>query len=176
MVSLKGGVVGALAAIVMVPAAAAAASTMVDHGQGPTVVHDPAFDDVRTQVHSWTRDGSTQVRLMVSGLPAGQTFGAHVHTGRCGSDPLASGGHYQHSTDPATPLAERELWLDVTTDNRGRATTTTVVPWTFEPGTAGSVVLHAAPTNPVTGAAGPRLVCTTVGFGQGTPKGGHGGH
>ena len=33
---------------------------------------------------------------MVTGLPPNTALGAHVHTGRCGLDPLASGGHYQH--------------------------------------------------------------------------------
>lgn len=175
MVSLKGGVVATLVALTVVPAAAAAASTVVDHGRGPTVVHDTAYASARTQVHAWSRDGYTQVRLMVSGLPAHRTFGAHVHTGRCGTDPLASGGHYQHGTDAATPLGEREIWLDVTTDAKGKGTTTTVVPWTVHAGAAGSVVLHADPTNPVTGAAGARLVCTTVDLGGGS-KGGHAGH
>lgn len=63
MVSLKGGVVATLVALTAVPVAAA-----------------------RTQVHAWARDGYTEVRLMVSGLPANRTFGAHVHTGRCGTD------------------------------------------------------------------------------------------
>ena len=96
-----------------------------------------------------------QERLMVTGLPANRTFGAHVHTAPCGTDPSASGGHYQHSTGASQPLADRELWLDVTTDAQGRGTTTTTVPWTFAPGTAGSVVIHANPTNPTTGAPAP---------------------
>ena len=73
------------------------AGVLVDHGHGPTVVHDTAYDQIKTQVHAWSSDGSTRVRLMVTGLPAGPTFGAHVHTRACGADPLASGGHYQHS-------------------------------------------------------------------------------
>ena len=96
---------------------------------------------------------------------AGRTFGAHVHTGTCGADPLASGGHYQHSTDPAVPLAQREVWLDVTADADGRGVATTTVPWTFAAGSAGSVVIHALPTNTLTGAAGARLACTSVELG-----------
>ena len=157
----------AVAALATVSALPAAASMLVNHGRGPTVVHDSAYSDSRTQVHSWSRDGQTQVRLMVTGLPANRTFGAHVHTAPCGTDPLASGGHYQHSTDASQPLIDREVWLDVTTDAQGRGTTTTTVPWTFAPGTAGSVVIHANPTNPTTGAAGARLTCTTVPFGEG---------
>ena len=152
--------------LVAVPAAAMAAGVVVDHGHGPTVVHDTAYEQIRTQVHAWSSEGTTRVRLMVTGLPARRTFGAHVHTGTCGSDPLASGGHYQHSTDPSAPLAQREVWLDVTADADGRGVATTTVPWAFEPGSAGSVVIHALPTNAQTGAAGARLACTSVAFGD----------
>ena len=165
MLRIRTGVAG-VAAFVMVPTAAVAAGVLVDHGHGPTVTHDPAYADITTQVHAWTRGETTRVRLMVEGLPPGRTFGAHVHTGSCGSDPLASGGHYQHSSDPAVPLAQREVWLDVTSDSDGRGVATTTVPWSFAAGTAGSVVVHALPTNPVTGAAGPRLACTSVAFGE----------
>ena len=156
----------AAAALVAVPTAALAAGVLVDHGHGPTVTHDAAYADIATQVHAWTRGETTRVRLMVEGLPPGRTFGAHVHTGTCGTDPLASGGHYQHSSDPSVPLAQREVWLDVTSDADGRGVATATVPWAFEPGSAGSVVIHAQPTNPVTGAAGARLACTSVAFGD----------
>lgn len=151
--------------LVAVPAAAMAAGVVVDHGHGPTVVHDTAYDGIKTQVHAWSSEGTTRVRLMVTGLPAGRTFGAHVHTGTCGADPLASGGHYQHSIDPSVPLAEREVWLDVTSDANGRGVATSTVPWAFAPGSAGSVVIHALPTNATTGAAGARLACTSVELG-----------
>lgn len=162
----KGLVVAAV--VVAVPAGAAAAVVLVDHGHGPTVTHDTAYSHITTQVHAWARGDSTRVRLMVEGLPPGRTFGAHVHTGTCGTNPAASGGHYQHSTDPAVPLRDREVWLDVTADAQGHATTTTTVPWAFAAGTAGSVVIHANPTNPVDGTAGARLACTTVAFGHHT--------
>jgi Cu-Zn family superoxide dismutase len=143
-----------------------AARVLVDHGHGPTAVHNSTYADLETQVHAWARDGWTTVRLMVDGLPAGQTFGAHVHVAPCGTDPLASGGHFQHSTDPVIPLADREIWLDVTANADGHAVAERTVPWLIEAGTAGSVVIHANPTNPDTGAAGARLVCTNVAFGQ----------
>ena len=152
--------------VVGVPAAGIAARMHVDHGRGPTVVHDAAYDGITTQVHAWSKAGSTRVRLMVEGLPAGRTFGAHVHTLPCGALPTDSGGHYQHSTDTSVPLADREVWLDVTADVDGHAATTTEVPCEIAPGTAGSVVVHALPTNATTGAAGARLACTTVTFGQ----------
>jgi Cu-Zn family superoxide dismutase len=157
--------IAAAVALLAVPGAAVAGSVLVDHGRGPTYTHDPLVSGITTQVHSWARDGSTTVRLMVNGLPPGGTFGAHVHTGSCGADPAASGGHYQHAGAAGT-LAEREVWLDVTADAGGRGVTTTTVPWSFTPGTAGSVVIHALPTNPTTGAAGARLACTSVAFGD----------
>lgn len=168
----------AAAVLVAVPATAAAAGVLVDHGHGPTVAHDPSYDTIKTQVHAWAKDGSTRVRLMVTGLPPDRTFGAHVHTRPCAADPLASGGHYQHPAQVGVPLAEREVWLDVTSDATGRGSTTTTVPWTFAAGTAGSVVIHANPTNPTDGSAGARLACTTVAFGDhegGHARGGAGG-
>ncbi|RYP80789.1 hypothetical protein EKO23_24375 [Nocardioides guangzhouensis] len=101
----------------------------------------------------------------LAGLPPNRSFGAHVHTGHCGTDPLTSGGHYQHSTDPSVPLADREVWLDLTSDEHGRAVAEVIRPWVIPAGAAGSVVIHAAPTNPATGSAGARLLCTDVPFG-----------
>ncbi|QSR30952.1 superoxide dismutase [Nocardioides sp. S5] len=152
-------------AVVALPGAAVAASVLVDHGRGPTYTHDAAYADITTQVHAWTRGETTTVRLMVERLPPGRTFGAHVHTGTCGTDPTTSGGHYQHA-GATGPLAEREVWLDVTSDARGRGVATATVPWSFVPGAAGSVVIHALPTDPTTGAAGARLACTSVAFGD----------
>jgi Cu-Zn family superoxide dismutase len=151
-------------AAVLTPGVAVAAAVVVSHGHGPTVAHDAAFADVRTQVHAWADEDSTRVRLMVNGLPAG-TYGAHVHVNPCGTDPLASGGHYQHAQATGS-LQDREVWLDVTSDGTGSAVAVADVPWVLARGTAGSVVLHAQPTNLVTGAAGARLSCTTVAFGD----------
>ena len=165
MSRIRTGLVAA-AALVAVPTAAVAAGVLVDHGHGPDNTYDAAYDAISTQVHAWTRGDSTTVRLMVNGLPPGRTFGAHVHTGTCSADPATSGGHYQHPTAAAVPLAQREVWLDVTSDAQGRGVATTTVPWSFVAGTAGSVVIHALPTNPQTGVAGARLACTTVAFGD----------
>jgi Cu-Zn family superoxide dismutase len=165
MSRIRTGLAGAVA-LVAVPTAAVAAGVLVDHGHGPSNTYDPAYAAISTQVHAWTRGETTTVRLMVNGLPPGRTFGAHVHTRGCTDDPTASGGHYQHSSDTAVPLAQREVWLDVTSDAQGRGVATTTVPWSFAPGTAGSVVIHALPTNPQTGLAGARLACTSVAFGD----------
>lgn len=163
--SMMGALLGATV-MAAVPTVAVAGRVLVDHGHGPTVVHDPAYSDTRTQVHAWAADGGTEVRLKVSGMPPGRTFGAHVHVAPCGSDPLASGGHYQHGTDATTPLASREVWLDFTTDEHGKGVGGAHVPWLIGAGTAGSVVIHANATNPTSGAAGARLVCTDVPFGE----------
>ncbi|UUZ58766.1 superoxide dismutase family protein [Nocardioides sp. B-3] len=160
---MLGALVGA-GVLVAVPAIAVAERVLVDHGRGPTAVHDAAYSDVTTQVHSRAASGGTDVRLMVRGLPANRSFGAHVHVAPCGTDALASGGHYQHGA--AVTLAEREVWLDFTTNADGEGVGTTHIPWLIAAGTAGSVVIHANPTNTTTGAAGARLVCTTVPFGQ----------
>ena len=159
-----GALVG-VGVLLAVPAVAVAGRTTVDHGHGATVAHDPAYAGVKTQVHAWSKDGETRFRLMATGLPPNRSFGAHVHTGHCGLDPFASGGHYQHPGSTG-PLSEREVWLDITTDDEGRAVSETTRPWTIVAGTAGSVVIHAATTNPGTGAAGARLLCTDVAFGE----------
>lgn len=160
-----GALVGA-GVLLATPAAALAGRTLVDHGQGVTVAHDPAYAAVKTQVHAWSRDGETHFRLMVTGLPPNVALGAHVHTGHCGLDPLTSGGHYQHPGTTTGPLSDREVWLDLVSDERGRAVSETTRPWTIAAGSAGSVVIHAATTNPDTGLAGPRLMCTDVPFGE----------
>lgn len=161
--SIVGALVGA-GVLAAVPTIAIASNVLVDHGQGPTVVHDPAYAGAKTQVHAWARDNSTHLRLMVRGLPAAnRTFGAHVHVAPCGSDPAASGGHYQHGT--AATLAGREVWLDFTTNADGDGVGETDIPWLIAAGTAGSVVIHALPTNAL-GVAGPKLMCTDVPFGQ----------
>ncbi len=159
------GVLVGTGVLLATPAAALAGRTLVDHGHGVTVAHDPAYAAVKTQVHAWSRDGQTRFRLMVTGLPPNAALGAHVHTGRCGLDPLASGGHYQHP-GAAGPLVDREVWLDLTADARGRAVSEATRPWTIAAGSAGSVVIHAATTNPETGVAGARLMCTDVPFGE----------
>ncbi|TNM50194.1 superoxide dismutase family protein [Nocardioides albidus] len=148
-----------------VPALAAADAVTVDHGHGPAYVYDATYAGVRTQVHSRAHDGVTDVRLIVDGMPAGRRFGAHVHLRPCGPLGSDAGGHYQHG-DAGLPLAEREIWLDFTPDADGHGVARARVPWLIAAGTAGSVVVHAAPTDPVTGAAGARLFCTTVPFGQ----------
>lgn len=136
---------------------------------GPTYTHDAAYSGVKTRIHVLTYKNKTVVWLKVSGFPEaaqGKTFGAHVHQNACGPAPTDSGGHYQNPDAPAdTPVRDKEIWLDVKVGKSGRGHATAVAPWLITPGTAGSVVVHAETTNPDTGVAGGRLLCTTVPFG-----------
>ncbi|WP_432091106.1 superoxide dismutase [Streptomyces sp. NRRL F-5630] len=117
------------------------------------------------QVEQRTDGEGTRVTLRVTGLPAGHRYAAHVHTGVCGAEPAAAGGHYQHEKDPVSPSADpayanasNEVWLDVTTDARGDGTASATHPWGFRPGGARSVVLHEA------SAATERAACVSVPF------------
>ncbi|WP_018658172.1 superoxide dismutase family protein [Actinomadura flavalba] len=158
-----------LGAALAVPAAASAAPGL--DVRGPTFVHDAAYARATTRVTTTTlpHDVGT-VRLEVTGFPesaAGRRFGAHVHTGRCGEDPAASGPHYRNPALPEdVPLAAREIWLDLTIRADGSGSADTYVPWTIAQGAANSVVVHERGTDHHTGDAGARLLCTTVPFGS----------
>jgi Cu-Zn family superoxide dismutase len=118
--------------------------------------------------------GQTSVELKVTGLLPNTKYGSHVHTKPCGAKPADSGPHYQHEKDPVTPSvdpkfanAQNEIWLDLTTDAQGSATSTATVKWEFRAGEANSVVIHAAHTSTEhgkAGTAGDRLACLTAQF------------
>ena len=143
-------------------AGAALAGGSATRSTGPDVQHVAgAFDDADAAVQLVrTGEGGTLVTLHVRGVdaPAGTTFGAHVHTARCGTDPMDSGGHYAH-TGTAPSLEAKEVWLDVTVNEAGNGHRQAVRPWLIDESTPRSVVIHASPTNAATGAAGPRLAC-----------------
>ncbi|WP_202919504.1 superoxide dismutase [Saccharothrix deserti] len=117
---------------------------------------------------------STKTLLSVHGLIPNRTYGAHAHQRPCGALATDAGAHHQHVVDPSQPSVdpayanpENEIWLDFTTDDRGRALVDTVVPWRFADRRAGSVVIHAQPTATEpgkAGTAGPRVGCATVKF------------
>ncbi|MGI5341618.1 superoxide dismutase family protein [Streptomyces sp. CA-181903] len=119
--------------------------------------------------------GGTRFVLRLQGLPAGRTFGAHVHRQACGPKPDDAGPHYQNVKDPVQPSVDpayanprNEVWLDVTTDAHGAARAETAVAWRVRPGEARSVVLHEHATDTRAGhagTAGARLACVTVPFG-----------
>jgi hypothetical protein len=155
------------AAVLAVPALAGPFSPL--RSSGPTTVHDANYAGVQTEVHVVnTGDGKTLVTLHASGFPESsrnKTHGAHVHAKACGANTGDSGGHYQNPTPaPDDTLAEKEIWLDLAINSAGRGSAQAIAPWTINPGDAGSVVIHLDPTNPQTGGAAARLLCTTVPF------------
>ena len=112
-------------------------------------------------------DGTTYFVFVVTGLdPAytGKTYGAHVHVGPCvaGNGPAAL-GHYNTGTG-GDPSPDNEVWLDFTVLPGGIGVSRTIVPFEIAPGTARSVVVHEAATQPGTGLAGGRVACLPVQF------------
>ena len=173
---------GAAAALLVVtaiaPMTAGAASSNVAslpptvRADGPTVVHDPTYTGSRVEVRSIDVP-STSLSLMilsVSGMPEstrGRVLGAHAHTKPCADDATASGPHHANPAgDPSKSLAAREVWLDISIDSQGRGTSIALFDWRIRKGDAGSVVIHAQPTNATTGAAGARVLCTTIPLGS----------
>ncbi|MFE2031992.1 superoxide dismutase family protein [Streptomyces scopuliridis] len=140
------------------------------------VTYDWTKVPVGTHITVVERTGArtTGVELAVSGLLPNRVYGAHAHTKPCGRAPEDAGPHYQHikdphqpSTDPAYANAANEVWLDLTTDARGRAVAESTHDWRFRRGEARSVVIHdhGTMTDPGdAGTAGARLACLTVPF------------
>lgn len=119
-----------------------------------------AFAHATARVHVvHTGNEGTHVTLHIVGVdaPAGQTFGAHVHQSRCGATGAAAGPHYHGST--VGPLEDREIWLDFTVNADGIGHAEASRPWSLDETTQHSVIIHALPTNPLTGLAGARLAC-----------------
>lgn len=125
---------------------------------------------------------ATAVKFTVSGLTPNRGYAVHAHTKACGADGKAAGPHYQNridpaatpdkpSTDPAYANRTNEIWLDLTTDAKGSAQTTTTVPFTFTKREPASIVLHkdmVTNTEPgKAGTAGDRIACLTLP--KGTP-------
>jgi Cu-Zn family superoxide dismutase len=162
------GLVATAGLVAMVPAFAGPVSPL--RATGPTNVHNADFSNVTTNVHVVnTGSGKTIITLDVAGLPDAvdnTTLGAHVHVDACGVSSTASGGHYQNPNPPlGATLADKEVWLDLDVNSAGRGRAQAVADWTINAGDAESIVVHALPTNPATGAAGARLFCTNVAFG-----------
>ena len=126
------------------------------------------FDDASARLVMAQRESGTTFVMILSGVSkdaAGQTFGAHLHTGPCvAGSPLAAGPHYNQSVmDAATPTVvsdDTEVWLDFTVRPGGTATAVALVPFTPTPGNR-SVVVHAEETTE-NGTAGSRLACLPV--------------
>ena len=128
----------------------------------------------RVAVSAESAGGNTTVRLAVRGLQPGRIYGAHAHDLPCGPDGEAAGAHFQHQPDPQQPSTDpvyanpdNEVWLDLTTDAAGAATTEVTLPWQFTDRRPRSVVIHAEPTRTgagEAGTAGQRAACITVDF------------
>jgi Cu-Zn family superoxide dismutase len=118
---------------------------------------------------------SSKVTLTVHGLLPDHVYGAHVHKMPCGAKGDDPGPHFQHRPDPVKPSVnpayanpQNEVWLDLTTDAQGDATSSSLVPWNFTPpASAGSVVIHAEKTQTApgkAGTAGARVACISDKF------------
>lgn len=125
----------------------------------------------RADVVAGPVDGGTVVLLRASGLLPNQDYGAHAHVNPCGVGAADAGPHYQHvqggATDPAFANPANEIWLDFTTDERGRGEARARVEWQFGERRARSVVLHERHTHTEpghAGVAGARVGCLTVPF------------
>jgi hypothetical protein len=105
-----------------------------------------------------TQDGTTEVRLVATGLDPGSRHAAHVHLGGC----AAQLGHFRY--EPSGPASRaNEIWLDLTADRHGRASARTRVR-AIDLGRPLSVVIHQG-ANPdvVAGSVpGARIACGPV--------------
>jgi superoxide dismutase, Cu-Zn family len=120
--------------------------------------------------------GEATITLRVAGLEPNTEYGAHAHTDPCGERPRDAGPDFAVVPNPdpaqrgdwAYENSANEIWLDLTTDDSGAASTDTTQGWQFSPGRrAGSVIIHAEHTTigpRDAGAAGAPLACLSVGF------------
>lgn len=160
-------------AIVLLTATPALALGAFVRSDGPLQDFAPSsagpFDTARARVQIVaSANGASHAVLTVKGVGAtanGATFGAHLHDGPCvaGNGAAALGHYNSHVHGGLTPVEvsdETEFWLDFTVSG-GSGTGTTSVSFVPISG-ARSVVIHALPTDPATGGAGPRLACLPV--------------
>jgi superoxide dismutase, Cu-Zn family len=166
----------AIGGIVAIAAPAGADGAVVASAAG-SVTPNPAFVANATDAVNPTLDAAARVHIVVNGgqggqslvslhvdsLPAGRSFGAHLHRDACSAG--FGGPHYQ-APDPALPVAanadaEHEVWLDFTTDAAGRGRALAVVPFEVQAG-ARAVVIHQGEHTMTGGVAGQRLACIDV--------------
>jgi Cu-Zn family superoxide dismutase len=155
------GAFGLGGALVLASAVPAAAATRVVVSRGPLADLSPATADGTDGgaglAVGVAGDSSTLVLLAVRGLTdSGAVHGAHVHTGPCvaGNGAIA-GPHYNAGGGISD---QTEVWLDFEVRS-SIGIAVAKVPFAIPAGGAQSIVIHAAPTDPVTGAAGARLAC-----------------
>jgi len=164
--SLLGAIAVSLALVA--PAAAAGCVTYLFRGhlQDLSSTTTDPFDGAKAKVKLQTGTNASRVSLEVRGIDpatAGTLYGAHLHIGPCeGGNGAAALGHYNVSTSvPPVISAQTEVWLDFTVSGHGVGRSVARVPFVPVAGQR-SVVIHALPTDPVTGAAGARLACLPV--------------
>ncbi len=142
---------------------AAAAEHVLSEGvfstSGPAWTYNPVVPSGASAVVRTVETGSgrTVATLHVRDFAPNTDFAVHAHTGACGSNPLASMGHYQHHVGGAVDDAN-ELWLGFSTNPAGNGSAQTVVEWEFRAGQARSVTFHD------TSQAGKRVACLPVAF------------
>ncbi|KDN85558.1 hypothetical protein [Kitasatospora cheerisanensis] len=119
----------------------------------------PYGAQARVTVHR--AGGRTTVSVELTGAAASHEFPAHVHTGYCGTDPAASGPHYQQVA--GSDAADNEVRMTLRTDPDGAGRASATVPWEFRADEAHSVVLHAGP-GAGAHAAADRAACVDVDF------------
>ena len=105
------------------------------------------------------------VTLHVDGVPAGRSFGAHLHRDSCAT---AFGGPHYQAPDPANPVpahadAEHEVWLDFSANAAGRGGSKATVSFEVFSGMR-SVVIHQGAQTLPGGTAGQRLACLDFGI------------
>ena len=140
--------------------ALAAGGSARSSGPDYTYVGSEAFVNAAASVNVvHTGNGGTHVTLHMFGVdaPAGQTFGAHVHTRPCGQSGAVAGPHYQDA-GAADALEDREIWLDFAINDGGIGHAEAKRPWSLDETTPRSVIIHAQPTA-LNGTAGARLAC-----------------
>ncbi len=146
-------------------------------GTGNARTYDPALvpAGARATVDGRSAGTGTTVTLTVAGLRPKARYGAHVHAKACGATGKDAGPHYQNQVDPVQPSVDpayanprNEIWLDLSTDDRGNGTATATVEWAYAADRRpGSVVIHAMGTSSEpgkAGTAGDRAACVSVAF------------
>jgi hypothetical protein len=119
---------------------------------------------------AWDVGGKMKLDLILTGLPAGRAFGAHLHKLSC-TDAMKAGGHYQNMmwppdsgpNDPVYANKDNEAWLDFMADATGKGQATTTVDWLPRAGGAQAIIVHHMTTAPG-GVAGAKLACLPIAF------------
>jgi superoxide dismutase, Cu-Zn family len=146
------------------------------------------FDSAAAELRVLVTPAGSTFKLTVSGVDpsvAPSEYGAHLHTGICVDGDYAipkkdrvagwqALGHYNHDVvlgnSPIEISPKTEVWFDLISEADGTVTYQAVVPFLpVDPDGVMSVVVHALPTNPDTGGAGPRQACMPLDVSEWAP-------